>query len=156
MLKYYNYDIVFQEIPDEVTLAVNITGCPNNCPGCHSAHLRQDIGDPLDERSISALFDRYGADITCFCFIGGDANPYEVMRLALFIKKRYAVKTAWYSGAEVFPENFNTSPFDFVKIGNYVEELGGLKSPTTNQRLYCVAADGSMTDITYKFRQKHF
>ena len=24
MLKYYNYDIVFQEVPDEVTLAVNL------------------------------------------------------------------------------------------------------------------------------------
>lgn len=25
MLKYYNYDIVFQEYPDEVTLAINLT-----------------------------------------------------------------------------------------------------------------------------------
>ena len=33
MLNYYNYDIVCQEIPDEITLAINITGCPNHCQG---------------------------------------------------------------------------------------------------------------------------
>ena len=36
MLKYAGYDIVFQEIPDEVTLAISLTNCPNRCPGCHS------------------------------------------------------------------------------------------------------------------------
>ena len=39
MLKYVNTDIVFQEIPDEVTLAVNISNCPCRCPGCHSQYL---------------------------------------------------------------------------------------------------------------------
>ena len=28
MLKYVNHDIVFQEFPDEVTLAINLSGCP--------------------------------------------------------------------------------------------------------------------------------
>ena len=52
MLKYYNYDIVFQEYPDEVTLAINLTLCPNRCVGCHSAFLRDDIGEELSpERS---------------------------------------------------------------------------------------------------------
>ena len=35
MVRFYNFDIVFAEIPDEVTLAINITGCPYRCPGCH-------------------------------------------------------------------------------------------------------------------------
>ncbi len=35
MLKYVNYDIVFQEFPDEVTLAINLSSCPNGSPGCH-------------------------------------------------------------------------------------------------------------------------
>ena len=37
MLKYVNHDIVFQEFPDEVTLAINLSCCPNGCTGCHSA-----------------------------------------------------------------------------------------------------------------------
>ena len=32
MLRYINTDIVFQEFPDEVTLAINISGCPCRCP----------------------------------------------------------------------------------------------------------------------------
>ena len=28
MLKYVNHDIVFQEFPDEVTLAINLSLCP--------------------------------------------------------------------------------------------------------------------------------
>ena len=44
MLKYVNTGVVFQEIPDEVTLAVNLSGCPCRCPGCHSRYLWQDVG----------------------------------------------------------------------------------------------------------------
>ena len=39
MLKYANFDIVFQEVPEEVTLAINISNCPNQCPGCHSKNV---------------------------------------------------------------------------------------------------------------------
>ena len=42
MLKYVNHDIVFQEFPDEVTLAVNLSRCPCACPGCQQ-HL--SLGD---------------------------------------------------------------------------------------------------------------
>ena len=44
MLKYVNTGVVFQEIPDEVTLAINISNCPCRCPGCHSHYLWEDIG----------------------------------------------------------------------------------------------------------------
>ena len=39
MLRYTDYDIVFREIPDETTLAVNLAGCPNRCPGCNFVSL---------------------------------------------------------------------------------------------------------------------
>ena len=58
MLKYTNTDIVFQEIPDEVTLAVNLSGCPCHCPGCHSTHLWGDTGDPLTDEAIDCLLSR--------------------------------------------------------------------------------------------------
>ncbi|MEG2282023.1 MAG: anaerobic ribonucleoside-triphosphate reductase activating protein, partial [Rikenellaceae bacterium] len=74
-LKYVNYDIVFQEIPDEVTLAINLSNCPNRCLGCHSPYLQQDIGEPLSEEVLSKLIDKYGSAITCVCFMGGDAAP---------------------------------------------------------------------------------
>ena len=49
MLKYVNHDIVFQEFPDEVTLAVNLSRCPCACPGCHSTYLWGDNGEELTE-----------------------------------------------------------------------------------------------------------
>lgn len=103
-LKFYNYDIVFAEIPDETTLAVNITNCPNRCPGCHSPHLQADIGMLLDEEALSVLLGRYGQAITCICFMGGDSDPSEVARLALWCKTCFPdLKTAWYSGVTMNP-----------------------------------------------------
>ena len=62
MLKFHNYDIVFQEIPDEVTLAVNITGCPCHCPGCHSPHLWEDSGTELDEAMLRRIYEDYAGE----------------------------------------------------------------------------------------------
>ena len=47
MIKYTDTQIVFSEIPDEITLAINISNCQNNCPGCHSPYLKQNIGKEL-------------------------------------------------------------------------------------------------------------
>jgi len=87
MLRYTDYDIVFREIPDETTLAVNLAGCPNRCPGCHSPQLQEPIGEPLTEEVVERLLVRYGAAVTCFCLMGGDAEPHEAARLALFARR---------------------------------------------------------------------
>ena len=42
-MKYVDTKIVFQELPNEITLAINISGCPCACIGCHSSYLSQDI-----------------------------------------------------------------------------------------------------------------
>ncbi len=153
MLKYYNYDIVFQEIPDEVTLAVNITNCPNRCKGCHSPHLQKDVGEELDEERIASFIDKYASAITCFCFMGGDADPLEVNRLARFIRVRYPeLKTAWYSGCATLPESFDVQSFHYIKLGSYVEEWGTLKSETSNQHLFEIQQDGCLKDVSYLFR----
>lgn len=151
MLKYYNYDIVFQEVPDEVTLAVNLTNCPNRCKGCHSPHLREDIGHVLDLAEIEKLIASYDNCITCFCFMGGDADKKEVERLARFIREHYGLKTAWYSGRNEMPDD--TKCFNFVKLGPYMPEYGGLRSQKTNQRFY-QNNDGTFIDITSHYWKK--
>ncbi len=60
MLKYVNTGVVFQEIPDETTLSINISGCPNHCPGCHSKYLWQDIGNVLDKKAIDDMVKTFG------------------------------------------------------------------------------------------------
>lgn len=152
MLRYADYDIVFQEIPDEVTLAVNLSNCPNRCKGCHSTYLMQDVGSPLTEESLSMLLRKYGEAVTCVCFMGGDACPGEVQRLAHFLHRQSiaTVKVAWYSGKTELPAGFSIHDFQYIKLGPYVEALGGLNSPNTNQRLYRIS-NGQLNDITYRF-----
>ena len=142
-LKCYSYDIVCQEIPDEVTLAVNISCCPNRCPGCHSPWLWEDAGRPLDEALIEELMESYGSAITCFCFMGGDAAPEEIERMARWIHERWPqIRTGWYSGKDTLPNGFDSSVLDYLKLGPYIAELGGLKSPQTNQKFFKKSPDG--------------
>lgn len=154
MLRYHNFDIVFAEIPDETTLAINLTGCPNRCPGCHSPHLQREAGRKLDERELAALLDRYGRTVTCVCFMGGDAAPEEVERLARWVHRTWPrLRVGWYSGREQLPEGVSPEAFDYIKLGPWIEACGPLTSPSTNQRLYHVV-DGRMTDITARFRRR--
>lgn len=152
MVKYHNFDVVFAELPGEVTLAINLTGCPNRCPGCHSPHLRADAGRVLDEPELRALLLRYGGSVTCLCLMGGDAEPSQVARLAGVA--RQAMPHLWYSGRDRLPEGIAPQAFDYIKLGGWVEALGPLSSPATNQRMYRVGADGALTDITERFRRR--
>ncbi|MDR2813196.1 MAG: anaerobic ribonucleoside-triphosphate reductase activating protein, partial [Prevotellaceae bacterium] len=134
MLRFVSYSIVFQEIPDEVTLAVNISGCPHRCKGCHSPYLWEDVGTPLDENALSGLLSKYGDAITCICFMGGDANPQHVADLAALARAKTGggIKTGWYSGRNTLPEKSFAQYFDYIKVGAYVESLGGLSVAATN------------------------
>lgn len=149
-MKFVDYDIVFQEIPDEVTLAINIANCPFRCAGCHSPHLQRDEGEPLDDMALTKLLNVYVKQITCVCFMGGDATPEAVCRCAQHIRSSTAgrVKTAWYSGRNTPYEKALTC-FDYVKTGAYNEALGGLRARETNQRLYKIEHN-QLTDITSK------
>lgn len=152
MLKYVNTGIVFQEIPDEVTLAINISNCPCRCPGCHSQYLWEDIGLPLNTSALDDFIAEYGRDITCVAFMGGDADPKGVNILAQYLHEEHPqFHVAWYSGRIRIPAVVNVSDFDYIKVGPYIRHLGPLKSPTTNQRLYHIAPDGKLIDITERF-----
>ena len=154
MVRYHNFDIVFAEIPCETTLAINITNCPNRCRGCHSLHLQADMGRVLDEAELCGILARYGRSVTCVCFMGGDAAPHEIAALADVVRQKFPVlHTGWYSGRARLPEGLRPQSFDYIKLGGWVEELGPLTSPTTNQRLYRVGKDGAMQDITELFRR---
>ncbi|MDR2423874.1 MAG: anaerobic ribonucleoside-triphosphate reductase activating protein [Prevotellaceae bacterium] len=140
MLRIANYDIVFREIPREVTLALNISGCPCRCPGCHSPHLQNDVGETLTDDLLNSLMHTYGNAVTCVCFMGGDKAPEEILRLAQLIRRQPThLKTAWYSGRDNLPSANFIEHFDYIKLGRYIEQLGGLDAPNTNQKLYRIS-----------------
>ena len=155
MLKYVDTLVSFQEIPDEISLCINISNCPNNCPGCHSAYLKDDIGTPLTYIELMRILKDIRG-ITCVCFMGGDKEPWEIQRLAQFVKEK-GLKVAWYSGKQELHEDIRLANFDYVKLGPYVEELGPLTSPTTNQVMYKIdhlADRPFVVDITSRFWKK--
>ena len=151
MLRYVDTDIVFQELPDEVTLAVNLSGCPCRCPGCHSKHLWADVGEPLTEGAVECLLARQRQEVTCISLMGGDAEPQEVDRLAAWLRRRFPrLRIAWWSGRSLLSPQVNLANLDYVKLGPYLSHLGSLKSRRTNQRLYRVV-QGRLHDITSVF-----
>lgn len=153
MIKFLDAAVVFEEIPDEVTLAIEITNCPGHCVGCHSPWLREDIGEELTPETLYELIDK-NRGITCVCFMGEGKDPETLKKLAYGIKLRsdYPYKTALYSGREEVEDGYDDY-FDFIKIGPFIPEFGPLNKETTNQRLYEITDEGRK-DITNKFWKK--
>lgn len=151
-LKYLGYAIVLQEVPDEISLAINISGCPHKCEGCHSQYLWEYKGFYVSD-NLPALIEKYAGYITCVCFMGGDQNMGELIELCNYVHS-CGLKCCLYSGLDDFPVGL--SNFDYVKIGRYNNNLGGLDKPTTNQRMYKKESNSSYIDITYKFKKEEF
>ena len=160
MLKYLNTQVTFSEVPDEITLCINITGCKIGCKNCHSSYLAQDVGEKLTLDKIYNLIDS-NEGITCICFMGGDSSPKEIDMFARGIKDLYDIKVAWYSGRQELSKDINIKWFSYIKLGPYIEKLGPLNSKTTNQKMYEVCNMSSINqepryeliDITYKFHE---
>lgn len=149
MLKYTNYEIIFQEVPNEVTLCFNISNCHIKCKDCHSKFLWEDIGEPLIKNLIN-IIDKYKDYITCVCFMGG-TNELDQLQSAVDIVKTFNMKACVYTG-EDYSEKFDKiiEKLDFIKFGPYIEEFGGLDKNTTNQKFYTIK-DGKLEDKTYLF-----
>jgi len=131
-MKFTEYEVVLREIPDEITLAINISNCPFHCEGCHSPHLWEDVGMKLTAPLLYQMIKRNNG-ITCVSFMGGPFK--EVSVWSDWIHKVFPdLKTAWYTGDSTLPIFENS--LDYIKVGKYIKDLGPLNSPTTNQRLY--------------------
>lgn len=173
MLKYFDVMETFTEVPDKWTLCINIGDCPCHCKGCHSPWL-WDTYKPtedspikskeLNTESLKELLAKHKG-INCVAFMGGDSDPFEVYKLCKVIQFEYPdIERAWYSGRKELPDFLRDSyegqklqRYNYIKLGPYIEKLGGLDNPNTNQKFYEVMRiDKSnnsyvLKDITNKF-----
>lgn len=135
-LKYNGYTIVMQEVPNEISLAINISDCPYKCKGCHSSYLWDYVGLYLTN-DIDDLLDKYSDLISCVCFMGGDQNQEELLYCLKKAKER-KFKTCLYTGNDDINSISKdvVESLDYIKIGRYIEELGGLSCKATNQRMF--------------------
>ena len=157
MVKYTEAQVTFSEVPDEISLCINISNCPHRCKGCHSPHLQEDVGEKLTPEVLDRLIED-NKGITCVCFMGEGNRMLDIAYLSELVHLKHGLKTAWYTGF-----NYNLSNqviyrplfqgFDYVKTGPYIESLGPLNKKTTNQRMYKKISDKpfKFEDITYKF-----
>ena len=157
MLKYLYCKEVFREIPGEITLGLSISGCTIRCPACNQRELWEDKGTPLTQQCLEHLLKEHQG-ITCLLLLGGEHDIDALTELFMYAHKR--VKTAWYCGLDALPKNHLgiIGHLDYLKLGHYDPDLGGLDSPTTNQHLYHIEHHGdgsySQSDITHLL-QKH-
>lgn len=151
-LKYQGCAVVFQEIPNEISLAFNISGCPVRCKDCHSKYLWEYKGSYLSN-DIYNWLDKYKSYITCVCFMGGDQNLIELEKLCKLCHS-CGLKTCLYTGNRL-SENLKQFAFknlNYLKVGEYSSICGGLDKETTNQIMYKIC-NHTMQDITYIFRK---
>lgn len=147
MIKYVNKLVTFEELPTEVTLSLSISNCQNRCPGCHSSELRKDIGIELTDDVLDELIYE-NSGVSCVLFLGEGNDKNRIIELARKVKQ-HNLKVALYSGRdEVEDELWNE--FDYIKIGRYIQSLGPLNNPKTNQRLYEIV-NKKRIDITKRF-----
>ena len=156
MLKYLYSQVYTAEVPRELSLGFAVLGCNVHCPDCHSKHTWDiNCGNQGIELTTEEL-DRQIARqpwVSCILFFGGEWDIHFLENLLLYAKKKYEYRLALYSGRnfDFFRQTCISSIVDFLKIGSYRKELGGLIYPSTNQRLYRLERGEIVEDMTPLF-----
>lgn len=162
-LKYTGTTVAMMEVPDEVSLAFEISDCPHRCPGCHSQHLWTYDGELLMDNYLKEIRRYYlppiRRGITCVCFMGGEWRPRELILYAR-IAHRMRLKVCLYSGADNLSaiDGQLINHLDFLKIGGWKSEKGPLGSKRTNQKMFKLRDDEGrpvILDITNRFQKEY-
>lgn len=148
VLKYpvVNTDITFNELPDKMAYAIELGACKQHCVGCHSPELQEEdapltsLLDILEEAQ-----DAIDAGANAIVVMGGTNNKHitEESLLALLQDLSDIAPTGLYSGSEDEERDKRIAlegHCTWLKTGPYVDTLGGLESPRTNQRFYQITA----------------
>lgn len=134
-MNFYNIDVVLQEVPGEISICFNITGCNLRCKGCHSPFLwKIDNGEELTSKVYLETLSKYKNFATCVLFMGGEWHQEELIK-NLRIAKKSGYKTCLYTGLDIN----DISPkilkqLTWLKYGQWKEQFGGLDSDTSNQK----------------------
>lgn len=154
MIHYSGVDVVFQEVPDEISLSFTVTGCPWDCKGCHWRELNEIPIEQFPKLTLDNLlkeWDKYSDLATNILFFGGDWELNYLERLIReFQHTRSSPKFSLYSGQK--PDKIlgeaNFALWNYIKAGPYISKRGNLRDRNTNQVMIDVKND---RDITYKF-----
>ena len=147
-MRYYGIDVVLTDVPGEISLAFAMVGCRLNCSGCFWQELKSAPTHELSDELFTSTLQSYQGLVSCVLFYGGEWQPLELI-CKLKIAQQLGFKTCLYTGLKQVKASI-LKHLDYLKTGAYQEELGGLFSPTTNQRFINV---NSREDLTALFWQ---
>ncbi len=153
VLYFSDWQITTQDVLDEIALAISISGCPIHCKGCHSAFTWNPMfGEELTNEKLKNLIikNKY---ISCVLFYGGEWQLDRLIEM-IEIVKEFNLKVCLYTGLmleevkQTKAELLNV--LDYIKVGRFIEEKGGLSKETTNQRFYkIIHNDEKISDNQY-------
>lgn len=141
-LPVVNKGITLTEVPNHIAVFFEIGNCTVHCPGCHSPELWDTNYTKCTEtlEDIEAYIrEQYTKGANAVLFMGGlrsslpgsKAFIYEILKP--LAEKGYEI--CLYDGGTYNLALEKASVYcKWLKIGPYVENLGGLDSPKTNQR----------------------
>ena len=148
MLRYHDIQVVLQEVPGQISLCFSITGCPLRCEGCHSPFLwKNGSGEILTDELFADLLNKYKSMISCVLFMGGEWEEAALIH-KLQIARAYGLHTCLYTGLteEKVPTAIKQE-LTWLKAGPWIEALGGLSEPTTNQRFIEVSTGRILNEM---------
>lgn len=130
---FHNINVVFQEVPGEISICFSISGCQLRCENCHSPVLwKEGNGELLTKIVFQETLNRYCSLATCVLFMGGEWHENELISF-LRIARKMNLKTCLYTGENDVSENL-LNELTWIKTGRWTSSLGGLDSSTTNQQ----------------------
>ena len=102
--------------------------------------------------AVGCMFGRYSVDVNGLSYAGGEWDSTSLTTLLKSVRDRN-IKTALYSGQplQYFINDNLRYLLDYLKVGPYVEALGSVDKPSTNQRLYRLRSGQILEEITPKF-----
>lgn len=154
-MNYLSKQIVFREIPDEVSLSYLITGCSLRCPGCHSTDSwNSQNGKLLTHEKLLVEIHKYRGWISCVLFMGGEWEPENLIS-NLKLVQAMGLRSALYTGLEDVSKEIK-SHLDYLKTGPYRLHLGGLDSLNTNQKLINVKTGEILNSMFHTTKEAQY
>lgn len=133
--------ITLNEVPDKIAFYVELGECTQHCAGCHSPYLWEPVAHKTTLEDLQAQADEaIDKGANAIVLMGGTANGLSMEDLIEIINGLEDIApTCLYSGIDDMDVNryiAEHSQLTWIKTGSYKEELGGITSPTSNQRFY--------------------
>lgn len=134
----YSHGVTMNEIPDKISLVINLGKCECHCKGCHSDYLWDTYEcDEQTPEELLSLIKSYKSVTNTVLFMGGNRNHMDFEEFAETVLKplhNLGINIGIYLGAWDAMDLFTACKYcRWVKVGAYREELGGLDNPDTNQ-----------------------